>query len=56
MRSRTVRIAIKRSAGALSPSADHWSGHAMKLDDPFPVPIYANLVALDEGYALVWSR
>jgi uncharacterized protein (DUF736 family) len=31
--------------------------HAVKLDDPsFPAPIYANLVAVDDGYALVWSR
>jgi uncharacterized protein (DUF736 family) len=31
--------------------------HSVKLDDPsFPVPIFANLVAVDDGYALVWSR
>jgi len=31
--------------------------HAVKLDDPsFPAPIYANLVAVDDAYALVWSR
>jgi uncharacterized protein (DUF736 family) len=31
--------------------------HSVKLDDPsFPAPIYANLVTVDEGYALVWSR
>ena len=31
--------------------------HSVKLDDPsFSAPIYANLVAVDEGYALVWSR
>ncbi len=31
--------------------------HSVKLDDPsFPAPIYANLVAIDDGYALVWSR
>ena len=31
--------------------------HSVKLDDPsFPAPIYANLVAVDDGYALVWSR
>ncbi|WP_422631415.1 DUF736 domain-containing protein, partial [Pseudomonas proteolytica] len=30
---------------------------SVKLDDPsFPAPIYANLVAVDDGYALVWSR
>ena len=30
---------------------------SLKLDDPsFSVPIYANLVAVDDGYALVWSR
>ena len=31
--------------------------HAVKLDDPsFSSPIYANLVAIDDAYALVWSR
>jgi uncharacterized protein (DUF736 family) len=31
--------------------------HSVKLDDPsLPAPIYANLVAVDEGCALVWSR
>jgi uncharacterized protein (DUF736 family) len=31
--------------------------HSVKLDDPsFPAPIYANLVAVDDLYALVWSR
>jgi uncharacterized protein (DUF736 family) len=31
--------------------------HSVKLDDPsFPAPIYANLVEVDGGYALVWSR
>nr|WP_208073955.1 DUF736 family protein [Bradyrhizobium barranii] len=31
--------------------------HSVKLDDPsFPAPIYANFVAVDDGYALVWSR
>ena len=31
--------------------------HSVKLDDPsFPVRIFANLVAVDDGYALVWSR
>ncbi len=31
--------------------------HAVKLDDPsFPAPIFANLVEVDGGYALVWSR
>jgi len=30
---------------------------SVKLDDPsFPAPIYANLVAIDEGYALVLRR
>lgn len=29
----------------------------MKLDDPsFPSPIYASLVAVEDGYALIWSR
>ena len=31
--------------------------HSVKLDDPsFPAPIYANLVELEGGHALVWSR
>ena len=31
--------------------------HSVKLDDPsFPAPIFANLVELEGGYALVWSR
>ena len=31
--------------------------HSVKLDDPsFTAPIFANLVAVDDGYALVWSR
>jgi uncharacterized protein (DUF736 family) len=31
--------------------------HSVKLDDPsFPAPIFANLVSVDDGYALVWSR
>ena len=31
--------------------------HSVKLDDPsFPAPIYANLVDVDGGHALVWSR
>src|ERR1700761_3188652 len=30
---------------------------SVKLDDPsFPAPIYASLVAGDEGYSLIWSR
>ena len=30
---------------------------SVKLDDPsFPAPIFANLVEVDGGYALVWSR
>ncbi|MGQ9370692.1 DUF736 domain-containing protein [Azospirillum sp. ST 5-10] len=31
--------------------------HSVKLDDPsFPAPIYASLVEMDGGYALIWSR
>jgi uncharacterized protein (DUF736 family) len=31
--------------------------HSVKLDDPsFPAPIFANLVEVETGYALVWSR
>ena len=38
-------------------SKDNTVYHSVKLDDPsFPAPIYANLVAVDDEYALVWSR
>lgn len=38
-------------------SKENTEYHSVKLDDPsFPAPIYANLVAVDDGYALVWSR
>ena len=38
-------------------SKDNSIYHSVKLDDPsFSAPIYANLVAVDDGYALVWSR
>ena len=38
-------------------SKDNTVYHSVKLDDPsFPAPIYANLVAVDDAYALVWSR
>ena len=38
-------------------SKDSTVYHSVKLDDPsFSAPIYANLVAVDDGYALVWSR
>src|SRR5882672_2711323 len=38
-------------------SKDNTVYHSAKLDDPsFSAPIYANLVAVDDGYALVWSR
>jgi uncharacterized protein (DUF736 family) len=38
-------------------SKDNTVYHSVKLDDPsFPAPIYANLVAVNDGYALVWSR
>jgi uncharacterized protein (DUF736 family) len=31
--------------------------HSVKLDDPsFTAPIYANLVEVEGGYSLVWSR
>jgi Protein of unknown function (DUF736) len=36
-------------------SKDNTVYHSVKLDDPsFSAPIYANLVAVDDGYALVW--
>jgi len=38
-------------------SKDNTVYHSVKLDEPsFSAPIYANLVAVDDGYALVWSR
>jgi uncharacterized protein (DUF736 family) len=38
-------------------SKDNNIYHSVKLDDSsFPAPIYAKLVAVDEGCALVWSR
>ena len=38
-------------------SKENTSDHSVKLDDPsFAAPIYANLVAVDDAYALVWSR
>jgi uncharacterized protein (DUF736 family) len=38
-------------------SKDNTVYHSVKLDDPsFPAPIYANLVEVEGGYALVWSR
>ena len=38
-------------------SKDNTEYHSVKLDDPsFPAPIFANLVKVDDGYALVWSR
>ena len=31
--------------------------YSVKLDDPsFPTPIFANLVEIEGGYTLVWSR
>ena len=38
-------------------SKENTEYHSVKLDDPsFPSPIFANLVQVEEGYALVWSR
>ena len=38
-------------------SKDNTAYHSVKLDDPsFPAPIFANLVEVESGYALVWSR
>jgi len=38
-------------------SKDNSVYHSVKLDDPsFPAPIFANLVEVEGGYALVWSR
>jgi uncharacterized protein (DUF736 family) len=38
-------------------SKENTEYHSVKLDDPsFPAPIYANLVAVEGGHALVWSR
>jgi uncharacterized protein (DUF736 family) len=38
-------------------SKDNSVYHSVKLDDPsFPAPIFASLVEVESGYALVWSR
>jgi uncharacterized protein (DUF736 family) len=38
-------------------SKDNTLYHSVRLDDPsFPAPIFANLVPVDDTYALVWSR
>jgi uncharacterized protein (DUF736 family) len=38
-------------------SNDNAVYHSVKLDDPsFPAPIFANLVEVEGGRALVWSR
>ena len=38
-------------------SKENTEYHSVKLDDPsFPAPIYANLVEVEGGHALVWSR
>jgi hypothetical protein len=37
-------------------SKDNSVHHSVRLDDPsFSTPIYANPVAVDDGYALIWS-
>jgi uncharacterized protein (DUF736 family) len=38
-------------------SKDDTVYYSVKLDDPsFPTPIFANLVEVEGGYGLVWSR
>lgn len=38
-------------------SQENTAYHSVKLDDQsFPAPIFANLVEIDGGYALIWSR
>ena len=38
-------------------SKDNTLYYSVKLDDPsFPTPIFANLVEVEGGYTLVWSR
>jgi uncharacterized protein (DUF736 family) len=38
-------------------SKDNTPYHSVRLDDPsFPTPIFANLVEVEGGYALIWSR
>ncbi len=38
-------------------SKENTEYHSVKLDDPsFQAPIYANLVEVEGGHALVWSR
>jgi uncharacterized protein (DUF736 family) len=56
-RTRNQRLAVEIGAAWQRTSKDNTVYHSVKLDDPsFPAPIYANLVAVDDGYALVWSR
>ena len=54
---RVIVSGVEIGAAWRRTSKDDRTYHSVKLDDPsFPAPIYANLVAVDDGYALVWSR
>jgi uncharacterized protein (DUF736 family) len=48
---------VEIGAGWKRTSKENTVYHSVKLDDPsFPAPIYANLVEVEGGHALVWSR
>jgi uncharacterized protein (DUF736 family) len=54
---RVVVGSVEIGAAWKRTSKENSEYHSVKLDDPsFPAPIYANLVQVDAGYALVWSR
>ena len=54
---RAVVGGIEIGAGWKKTSKENREYHSVKLDDPsFPAPIYASLVAAEDGYALIWSR
>jgi uncharacterized protein (DUF736 family) len=54
---RVLAGAVEIGAAWKRTSKENTVYHSVKLDDPsFPAPIYANLVEVEGGHALVWSR
>ncbi len=54
---RVLAGSVEIGAAWQGTSKENTPYHLVKLDDPsFPAPIYANLVEVEGGYALVWSR
>ena len=54
---RVLASSVEIGAAWQRTSKENTPYHSVKLDDPsFPAPIYANLVEVEGGYALVWSR